>query len=75
MEADSGGHRGAASGVAGGLAVTYPRHGPSAGLTVTAVSSSETHTLYRIGNRKMVLPNPIPDVVVQQVIADMASTT
>ncbi|MGW7089993.1 recombinase family protein [Streptomyces sp. NPDC054871] len=43
------------------------------GLTVTAVSSSETHTLYRIGKRQLALPTPIPDAVAQQVIADMES--
>lgn len=41
------------------------------GLTVTAVTSSDTHTLYRIGGRQVVLPTPIPDTVVQQVIDDM----
>ncbi|MBF6339775.1 recombinase family protein [Nocardia abscessus] len=45
------------------------------GLTVTAVSSSETHTVCRIGARKVVLPTPIPDMVVQQVIADMEKPT
>ncbi|WP_167491035.1 recombinase family protein [Nocardia terpenica] len=45
------------------------------GLTVTAVSSSETHTLYRIGEQTVVLPTPIPDMVVQQVIADMEKAT
>ncbi|MFF7943316.1 recombinase family protein [Nocardia gamkensis] len=45
------------------------------GLTVTAVSSSETHTLCRIGGRKVVLPTPTPDVVVPQVIADMEKPT
>ncbi|MDE1672021.1 hypothetical protein [Nocardia gipuzkoensis] len=45
------------------------------GLTVTTVSSSATHTVCRIGGRKVVLPNPIPDVVVQQVIADMQTPT
>ncbi|MFD3422466.1 recombinase family protein [Streptomyces decoyicus] len=44
------------------------------GLTVTAVSSSDTHTLYRIGGRQVALPTPIPDMVVQQVIEDMEST-
>jgi len=41
------------------------------GLTVTKVSSSETHTLYRIGESTMVVPTPIPDMVVQQVIAEL----
>lgn len=43
------------------------------GLTVTAVSSSGTHTLYRIGGRQVALPTPIPDTVAQQVIDDMGS--
>ncbi|MFJ8676770.1 recombinase family protein [Streptomyces sp. NPDC093589] len=45
------------------------------GLTVTAVRSSDTHTLYQIGGRQVVLPTPIPDMVVQQVIEDMGSAT
>ncbi|MCX4826899.1 recombinase family protein [Streptomyces sp. NBC_01142] len=45
------------------------------GLTVTAVRSSGTHTLYRIGGRQVALPTPIPDMVVQQVIDDMGSAT
>ncbi|MEV0027934.1 recombinase family protein [Nocardia sp. NPDC050793] len=45
------------------------------GLTVTEGSSSDTHTLYRIGGRKVVLPSPIPDMVAQQVIADMKNAT
>ncbi|WP_370418944.1 recombinase family protein [Streptomyces sp. QH1-20] len=45
------------------------------GLTVIAVTSSDTHTLYRIGGRQAVLPNPIPDTVVHQVICDMGSAT
>ncbi|MGI5531500.1 recombinase family protein [Streptomyces syringium] len=40
-------------------------------LTVTAVSSNGTHTLYRIGGRQVSLPTPLPDMVVQQVIEDM----
>ncbi|MGW3311474.1 recombinase family protein [Streptomyces sp. NPDC001073] len=43
------------------------------GLTVAPVSSSGTHTLYQIGGRKLALPTPIPDMVVQQVIDDMES--
>ncbi|MFI9052486.1 recombinase family protein [Streptomyces sp. NPDC053427] len=45
------------------------------GLTVTAVSSNDTHTLYRIGGRQVALPTPIPDMVVQQVIEDMGSAS
>ncbi|WP_420036071.1 recombinase family protein [Streptomyces sp. cg28] len=41
------------------------------GLTITAVESNETHTLYRIGGRQVALPTPIPDMVVQQIIDDM----
>ncbi|MEU3907948.1 recombinase family protein [Streptomyces goshikiensis] len=41
------------------------------GLTVTPLETSGTHTVYRIGGRRLVLPHPIPDVVVQQVIDDM----
>ncbi|MFD4947001.1 recombinase family protein [Streptomyces sp. NPDC058409] len=43
------------------------------GFTVTAVSSNDTHTLYRIGGRQVALPTPIPDTVVQQVISDLES--
>lgn len=45
------------------------------GLTVTAISHSGTHTLYRIGDRRVVLPAPIPDMVVQHLIDDMESAT
>jgi len=45
------------------------------GLTVAAVSHNGTHTLYQIGDRQVVLPAPIPDMVVQQVIDDMGSAT
>ncbi|MFF1717305.1 recombinase family protein [Streptomyces sp. NPDC058268] len=41
------------------------------GLTVSVVKSSGTHTLYQLGGRRVVLPTPIPDTVVQQVIDDM----
>lgn len=41
------------------------------GFTVTAVDSSDSHTRYRIGPRLMVLPKPIPDTIVQQIIEDM----
>ncbi|MFI8459138.1 recombinase family protein [Kitasatospora sp. NPDC085464] len=41
------------------------------GLTVTPIRDSETHTLYRIGNRQVALPTPIPDMVAQQVIDTM----
>jgi hypothetical protein len=40
-------------------------------LTVVEVGSSPTHTLYRIGDRQVVVPNPIPEAVVHQVIANM----
>ncbi|MGI5337746.1 recombinase family protein [Streptomyces sp. CA-181903] len=41
------------------------------GLTVSVIERNESHTLYRIGNRKMVLPTPIPDMLVQHVIDEM----
>ncbi|MFJ5780432.1 recombinase family protein [Streptomyces sp. NPDC093094] len=40
------------------------------GLSVTAVSSNGTHTLYRIGERQVVLPDPIPAQVIRQVAED-----
>ncbi|MFJ5121926.1 recombinase family protein [Kitasatospora sp. NPDC088548] len=43
------------------------------GLTVAVVESSTSHTVYRIGGQRMVLPTPIPDAVVQQLIEDMGS--
>ena len=59
-----------------------PRSGPGAlerlhaaarrlDLTLTETDRSQTHTLYRIGDRQVVLPNPIPEAVVQQVIASL----
>ncbi|WP_424862990.1 recombinase family protein [Streptomyces sp. MMS24-I29] len=44
------------------------------GLVVTKVSSSGSHTLYRIGNQQVVLPSPVPDTLAQQVIDDMGRT-
>jgi hypothetical protein len=41
------------------------------GMTVTPVRNTEAFTLYRIGGRQIALPNPIPDVLVQQVIDDL----
>ncbi|WP_216916187.1 recombinase family protein [Nocardia noduli] len=41
------------------------------GFTVAALSSSDTHTVYLIGGRKMVLPAQIPDILAQQVITDL----
>ncbi len=41
------------------------------GLTVTALRSDATHALYRIGDRQVVVPTPIPDIVAQQIIADI----
>ncbi|MFF0754445.1 recombinase family protein [Streptomyces sp. NPDC004267] len=43
------------------------------GLTVTPIRSSGSHTLYRIGNHQWALPTPIPDIVAQQIIADLES--
>ncbi|MFD9871725.1 recombinase family protein [Streptomyces niveus] len=45
------------------------------GLTVTVITSSRTHTLYQVGNRKVALPTPIPNALVQQVIHDMETST
>lgn len=41
------------------------------GITVTAGESSGSHTVYQIGDRRVVLPHPIPDIVVQQIINEM----
>ncbi|MEU6559427.1 recombinase family protein [Nocardia nova] len=41
------------------------------GLPITPIRSNATHTLYRIGDRQVVVPIPISDMVAQQVIADM----
>lgn len=41
------------------------------GLTVSIVSGNETHTLYRIGERQIVLPAPLPDALLRQVIGDL----
>ncbi|MFJ4093409.1 recombinase family protein [Kitasatospora sp. NPDC089913] len=43
------------------------------GLTVTALDRSKSHTVYRIGQKTVVLPIRIPDMIVQQVIDDMGS--
>ncbi|MER8103327.1 recombinase family protein [Kitasatospora sp. NPDC094016] len=44
------------------------------GLTVAPVSSTATHTVYRIGTRKIVLPTPVPEAIVQQVVAELKGT-
>lgn len=44
------------------------------GLPVTTISSSDSHARYRIGEREVVLPKPIPDQLARQVIADLGST-
>ncbi|MFD9793740.1 recombinase family protein [Streptomyces sp. NPDC059070] len=41
------------------------------GYTVTEVSSNGAHTVYRIGDRQIVLPASLPDVLVRQVIRDL----
>jgi hypothetical protein len=41
------------------------------GLPVTLVSSGPTHKLYRIGDRQVALPAPLPNAVAQQIIDDM----
>ncbi|WP_280453142.1 recombinase family protein [Nocardia cyriacigeorgica] len=43
------------------------------GLPVTTISSSDSHARYRIGERDVVLPKPIPDRLARQVIADLGS--
>lgn len=40
------------------------------GLTVTVVRSNGTHTLLQIGERQVVLPDPIPAPVIEQVVED-----
>lgn len=41
------------------------------GLTVAALRANDSFTLYRIGNRQIVLPTPLPDTLAQQVIDDL----
>ncbi|MER5883076.1 recombinase family protein [Streptomyces sp. NPDC001941] len=41
------------------------------GLTFVRVRASDSHTLYRIGSHQVVLPNPIPSMIVKQVIDGM----
>ncbi|MER7761570.1 recombinase family protein [Streptomyces sp. NPDC097619] len=41
------------------------------GLAVDVVETGDRHTIYRIGNRRVVLPNPIPFVLAQQIIDDL----
>ncbi|WP_410646542.1 recombinase family protein [Amycolatopsis sp. cmx-4-54] len=41
------------------------------GLTVTVVRGGGTHMLYQIGDRQVVLPAPVPDPVLNQVVADL----
>ncbi|MFJ2745274.1 recombinase family protein [Streptomyces sp. NPDC087440] len=41
------------------------------GLSLTAVDSSGTHTVYEVGGRRITLPTPIPDELVQLIIDDM----
>lgn len=44
------------------------------GIVVTKENESDSHTLYRIGTRRMVLPHgELPGVVVDQVIEDLRS--
>ncbi|WP_219152225.1 recombinase family protein [Amycolatopsis sp. TNS106] len=44
------------------------------GHTVTAVRGNGTHRLYQIGDRQIVLPAPIPDPIIQQVVDDLRTT-
>jgi hypothetical protein len=41
------------------------------GLDVTEVTSGATHAVYRIGQRQVVLPVPVPDAIARQLIADL----
>ncbi|MFD8609519.1 recombinase family protein [Streptomyces sp. NPDC059631] len=41
------------------------------GLVVTVVEKTQGHTRYRIGDQQVVVPNPIPDAVAQQLIEDL----
>ncbi|MFJ5739972.1 recombinase family protein [Streptomyces microflavus] len=41
------------------------------GLTVTVVEKTGSHTRYRIGGRLVVMPDPVPDAVAQQVIEEL----
>lgn len=59
----------------GGSLVRIRAAAAQQGATVTEVTSSSTHTLYRIGGRLLALPTPIPDVIAQQVIDDMEGAT
>jgi hypothetical protein len=47
------------------------------GLAFTEVEVNRTgsHTLYRIGERKVALPTPVPDTIVQQIIEDMRNAS
>ncbi|MEW2498188.1 recombinase family protein [Streptomyces nodosus] len=40
------------------------------GLTVTPVRSGSTHTVYLVGEQQVVLPNPIPDALIRQIVDD-----
>ncbi|GAA1096276.1 recombinase family protein [Nocardiopsis metallicus] len=41
------------------------------GHTVIQVDSNGSHAVYQVGGRRLVLPTPVPDMIVQQVIEDM----
>jgi len=43
------------------------------GLAVTVVRRGGAHTVYRIGDRQVVLPDPIPSAIAQQVIDELRS--
>jgi hypothetical protein len=40
------------------------------GLKVTPVRSTSTHSVYLLGERQIILPNPVPDALIEQVVAD-----
>jgi len=56
---------------AGGALVQIRAEAARLGLTFTELSSTGSHTLYRIGERKVALPTPVPDTIVQQILDDM----
>ncbi|MGW2984089.1 recombinase family protein [Streptomyces goshikiensis] len=41
------------------------------GLTVTVIEKTGSHTRYRIGSQQVVMPDPVPNAVSQQIIEDL----
>lgn len=44
------------------------------GLTVTLAEEHGSHSTYRVGSQRIVLPTPIPEALVQQIIEDLRSS-